>query len=201
MLSTRTSTIESLIYHTIQQNNNLGENRVETSFVQYPSAWLGKNDKATFTKVSLLSQFEYAPPTRQIHLGQYVAWWNVITFGTGTRCTQIAVYGFNIHSHNTVYIRRQHDNEVSEWVRVTTERDVVQNTFNLIYNGNGTNQDFEFDMPVGSSKIISCDITMVSSTWEFKLYHISSFINVNKIHFDFSADVNQVYAVRVTFGI
>lgn len=52
------------------------------------------------------------------------AWWNVITFGRSNRCTQMAFYGYDINKTNVFYFRRQHDNNVSSWQQVMTNRNL-----------------------------------------------------------------------------
>ena len=48
----------------------------------------------------------------------------VLTFGTGSRCTQLAFYGFDINRNsNSIYIRRQHDTTVSKWYRLISSAD------------------------------------------------------------------------------
>ena len=105
-----------------EQNKNMGECEQVSFFTQYPRDWLGKKWETTFRKVFITSNFEYAPPTKDE--GNNLAWWNVMTFGIPDRCTQIAVYGFDIYTSNHTYIRRQHDNNVSDWVPFITDSDV-----------------------------------------------------------------------------
>lgn len=73
----------------------------------------------------------YAPPVSE---GGRVAWWNVFTIGNRTRATQIAYYGFDPGKTNIVFIRRQHDAGVSDWVQLSTSKDIdnLQNQINTI---------------------------------------------------------------------
>lgn len=55
----------------------------------------------------------------------YPAWYNVVTFGVASRCTQIAYQNYLGQyggiDNNAIYIRNQHDNNVSTWVRLSTD--------------------------------------------------------------------------------
>ena len=89
----------------------------KSAFIDDPAAWLYGNDnyEFIFSKVQITSEFSYAPPTRE----GSVAWWNVLTFGQPTRCTQVAFYGFAAsRTSGIIYIRRRHDNDISQWVQV-----------------------------------------------------------------------------------
>ena len=90
------------------------------AFTQDPSEWLAGNTYGfVLNKVQITSDFTYAPPT-SVGTGEgNVAWWNVLTFGQPTRCTQIAFYGFETaRTSGLIYIRRKHDNDISQWVLV-----------------------------------------------------------------------------------
>lgn len=54
--------------------------------------------------------------------GKIGAWYNVLTFGATNRCTQIAIQAYQKVSvpQNTMYMRTQHDDQVSNWVKIST---------------------------------------------------------------------------------
>ena len=47
-------------------------------------------------------------------------WWNVLTYGTTTRTTQLAVFGFNT-SQGRVFTRMKHDSTWHPWVELGTK--------------------------------------------------------------------------------
>lgn len=85
------------------------------SFTAKPADWLGKGSPFAVVDISN-SAFSYCPPTRSGTL----AWYNVITFGTATRCCQLAFYGFSgaTVDQGSIFFRRQHDTSVSPWMKV-----------------------------------------------------------------------------------
>lgn len=98
----------------INNLNNATGAKTYSAFTAKPSAWLGKG--SPFAMVGINNNFAYAPPTR----AGTKAWYNTITIGTSTRCTQIAIYGFSSATvdQGSIFFRRQHDNDVSGWSKV-----------------------------------------------------------------------------------
>lgn len=98
----------------INNLNNATGTKTYTKFTAKPSDWLGKG--SPFSNVDINNSFSYAPPTR----AGSVAFYTVITFGTATRCTQIAFYAFSSATvdQGSIFFRRQHDTSVSGWVKV-----------------------------------------------------------------------------------
>jgi len=70
--------------------------------------------------VSILEDgdYSYAPPT--VYGGYcHRAWWNVLTFGNYSRCTQLAFFSFMPTSGGgLIYMRYQHDYGVTDWTQV-----------------------------------------------------------------------------------
>lgn len=89
--------------------------KIYKKFTAKPADWLGKGSPFASVDISN-SNFSNCPPTR----AGTVAFYNVITFGTATRCSQIAVYGFSGASvdKGSIFFRRQHDSDVSGWQKV-----------------------------------------------------------------------------------
>lgn len=85
-------------------------------FAAKPSDWLGSGMISVAAVDISGSNFSHCPPTRVGSL----AFYNVITFGTTTRTSQIAFYGFSGASvdKGSIFFRRQHDNDVSPWMKV-----------------------------------------------------------------------------------
>lgn len=83
-------------------------------FTAKPADWLGSG-MISVAAVDINNHFSYAPPTKAGN----VAFYNVMTIGTSTRCTQIALYGFSGASvdRGSIFFRRQHDNDVSGWMK------------------------------------------------------------------------------------
>ncbi len=98
----------------INNLNNATGAKTYSAFTAKPSDWLGKG--SPFSNVDINNSFSYAPPTR----AGSVAFYTVITFGTATRCTQIASYAFSSATvdQGSIFFRRQHDNDVSGWKKV-----------------------------------------------------------------------------------
>lgn len=98
----------------INNLNNATGAKTYTKFTAKPSDWLGKG--SPFSNVDINNSFSYAPPTR----AGSVAFYTVITFGTATRCTQIAFYAFSSATvdQGSIFFRRQHDTSVSGWMKV-----------------------------------------------------------------------------------
>jgi len=97
-------------------NSDLGV-KSYSRFTASPAEWLPSSSRGfSIQSVSISStgEYEYAPPTVETKL--QVAWWNVLTFGVASRCTQIAIYSFRASSNGgLIYIRRKHDDWVSDW--------------------------------------------------------------------------------------
>jgi len=93
----------------------------KTVFTQDPAEFLPSAGNG-FSHCSVLisgtgGNFTNAPPTRTSSVGS--AWWNVLTFGSTTRCTQVAFYAFTVYAGGgLIYFRRQHDGTVSNWIQV-----------------------------------------------------------------------------------
>lgn len=46
-------------------------------------------------------------------------WWNVITFGSVNRCVQIAIQTYFIEqTTNILFLRKQHDDNTSDWILI-----------------------------------------------------------------------------------
>ena len=90
------------------------------SFTAYPAVWLPPLTRGFSHQTVAIppaGNFNYAPPTRTESNG--AAWWNVLTFGISSRCTQIACYSYNyIAGGGMIYMRYQHDDVVSAWMQV-----------------------------------------------------------------------------------
>lgn len=56
----------------------------------------------------------------------YPQWYNVITYGTTLRCTQIAINAYDTSGipRGTIFVRTQHDSVVSGWVRYVTNSEL-----------------------------------------------------------------------------
>ncbi len=95
--------------------NTITEVKTYSSFTAKPSDWLGKGSPFANVDISN-SRFSNCPPTR----AGTVAFYAVITFGTATRCIQLAFYGFSGASVDggSIFFRRQHDNDLSGWKKV-----------------------------------------------------------------------------------
>ena len=109
--------LDELNSKTITALNSVG---ITSAFTADPSEWLsGGIYGFVLSKVQITSDFTYSPPTR-VGTGEgNVAWWNVLTFGQPTRCTQVAFYGFEAaRTSGLIYIRRKHDTDISQWVQV-----------------------------------------------------------------------------------
>lgn len=108
-------------------NNDIVSRQGVSVFVQKPSDWLGNGFSFTQVSQSSGADLTYAPPRSED--GKGLAWWNVITFGAINRCVQIAIYGYGTPiAKESIFIRRQHDNRVSNWNRIITSADIyVQN--------------------------------------------------------------------------
>ena len=99
-------------------NNDLAGNTYY-NFTAYPADWItssGRGFSHQTVSINSTGNFNYAPPTKE--LGGF-AWWNVLTFGVRTRCTQIAFFSFlGTTGGGKIYMRYQHDNMVSAWMQV-----------------------------------------------------------------------------------
>ena len=96
-------------------NNILSGAKKLNAFSQKPADMLGNNNLFTINHISTPTNEtdNYAPPVNWTSTGR---WFNVLTFGTDNRCTQIACYGYLGHGNdNKVWIRTQHDASVSAW--------------------------------------------------------------------------------------
>ena len=60
-------------------------------------------------------------PTSGFSSGTAV-WWNVITYGSSTRLTQLATYGFNA-GNGKVFVRTKHDSTWYSWVQLITPKE------------------------------------------------------------------------------
>ena len=87
-----------------------------SQFAAKPADWLGSGMISVATVDISGSKFSNCPPTRSGSL----AFYNVITFGTATRTSQIAFYGFSgaTVDQGSIFFRRQHDSDVSPWMKV-----------------------------------------------------------------------------------
>lgn len=99
-------------------NTDLDMTRFE--FTGYPRDFL-PNAESGFAHCKVLladknANFSYAPPTKYPN---GAAWWNVLTFGVSSRCTQIACFSFSEPTGGgLIYMRYQHDERVSDWIKV-----------------------------------------------------------------------------------
>ncbi len=86
-----------------------------SAFTKYPADWLENSgrDGFNFSTVCPTTTDQYAPTTTGSR------WYNVYTFGTDNRCTQIAYFGYLGQGYNNgMWIRTQHDTNVSAWTRI-----------------------------------------------------------------------------------
>ena len=93
----------------------------KTVFTQDPAEFLPSTGNGfSHCRVSISStngDYTNAPPTKTSSSGS--AWWNVLTFGSTTRCTQVAFYAFTPYTGGgLIYFRRRHDDTVSDWIQV-----------------------------------------------------------------------------------
>lgn len=54
------------------------------------------------------------------------SWWNVLTFGSSTRTTQIGHQVFNGNYQDWTFIRRKHDSAYGEWSRIFTDTTLIE---------------------------------------------------------------------------
>lgn len=87
-----------------------------SQFSAKPSDWLGSGMISVATVDISGSKFNNCPPTRSGSLAYYI----VVTIGVSDRCIQLAFYGFSGASvdQGSIFFRRQHDNNVSGWMKV-----------------------------------------------------------------------------------
>jgi len=98
------------IFH--QLNVTFQSDQTKSTFARLPSEWLGER---RFTVTSVVQDQHIHDPYAPVQAA-YAEWYNVITFGTYTRVTQIAAFGFLGQGYNNgFWIRTQHDNHVSPW--------------------------------------------------------------------------------------
>lgn len=88
------------------------EYATDNSFTRYPSDFLEGNVFNMRCVMGAGADITYFPTSNSI-------WYNVITFGSNTRCTQIAVCGYlGFSESQKIYMRNQHDNNVSAWISI-----------------------------------------------------------------------------------
>lgn len=105
--------LRNIIY--LKPYTNNGGN---TAFTERPSEWLNEVSGIGLRIDCILAnnsdKTTYAPQK-----GQYPQWYNVITFGTGNRTTQIAATCFSTTGgRNKLYMRTQHDTTVTGWENI-----------------------------------------------------------------------------------
>lgn len=84
------------------------------SFTAKPSDWLGSGFTINIVDDIKGSDRTYSP----VNLSNDHQWFNVITFGVTTRCTQIACYAYinqTPNNGNKVWIRTEHDGTATDW--------------------------------------------------------------------------------------
>ena len=95
-------------------------NNIYTAFNYNPAEWIPADGGFSFDIVSIDKDEDhtYAPPTT-IGDAQDAAWWNVLTFGTKTRCTQIADFGYQYTNNDgLIFIRSLHNGWASGWNKI-----------------------------------------------------------------------------------
>ena len=106
--------LDGTLANRIEKINNQFGRRV-SKFTSNPADFLdGKN--FTFTIVNGTSN-DYVPAESS---GD--KWWNVLTFGSALRCTQIAAFGFADTSAwphaQKLFMRIRHDSKTTAWVQI-----------------------------------------------------------------------------------
>ena len=85
------------------------------TFTNNPADFLGEG--FTFSTVINDNGDTYAPVTSAVPM-----WWNVLTFGDRSRCTQIATQVYAGRSYtNKIYVRSRHDADTSAWREIGSQ--------------------------------------------------------------------------------
>ena len=88
-----------------------------TDLPKKPAEWLNANFNIHYVAYGADDTELYAP----VNTTNFNYWWNVLTFGSQTRCTQIAfqAYAEKITDvENAIFICSQQDNSVTDWKQV-----------------------------------------------------------------------------------
>lgn len=91
-------------------------------FVQTPRNLLGSVGGSLSKNGSVVADFSYFladnsnKTSNSPFVGTYPEWYNVITFGYPTRCSQIAISCYQ--GRQSIWIRYQHDDIVSGWTKL-----------------------------------------------------------------------------------
>lgn len=92
------------------------------NFVQTPRALLESIDGSLSKNGSVVADFscfsadDSNKTTNSPFVGVYPEWYNIITFGYPSRCSQIAISCYQ--DKWSIWIRYQHDDIVSDWNRL-----------------------------------------------------------------------------------
>ena len=120
-------------------------------FERSPADQLNGRDTFVFSEanVDTSDKTTYSPL-----IGVYPQWYNVLTYGTALRCTQIAITAYDTGGipRGTIFVRTQHDSVISGWSRYVTSSDLamVGNVNGMEFGTDGEKRYFVFKHSDGS---------------------------------------------------